>query len=70
MDRVNAIMASATNAPDQASLRGLTVLVSGGSRGIGLAVAKRCARDGANVIIAAKTADPHPKSVLLSIRAL
>ena len=35
--------------------------MSGGSRGIGLAIAKRAAQDGANVIIAAKTADPHPK---------
>jgi citronellol/citronellal dehydrogenase len=37
------------------------VFVSGGSRGIGLAIALRAARDGANVTIAAKTADPHPK---------
>ena len=35
--------------------------MSGGSRGIGLAIALRAARDGANVAIAAKTADPHPK---------
>ena len=35
--------------------------MSGGSRGIGLAIAKRCARDGANIAIAAKTAEPHPK---------
>jgi citronellol/citronellal dehydrogenase len=35
--------------------------MSGGSRGIGLAIAKRAAQDGANVIIAAKTAEPHPK---------
>jgi len=37
------------------------VLMSGGSRGIGLAIAKRLARDGAHVAIMAKTAEPHPK---------
>jgi citronellol/citronellal dehydrogenase len=37
------------------------MFVSGGSRGIGLAIAKRAAQDGANIIIAAKTAEPHPK---------
>ena len=43
------------------SLSGKTIFMSGGSRGIGLAIAKRCARDGANVVIAAKTDKPHPK---------
>lgn len=43
------------------SLKGKTVFISGGSRGIGLAIALKAARDGANVTIAAKTADPHPK---------
>src|ERR1700743_3640507 len=43
------------------SLKGKTMFVSGGSRGIGLAIALRAARDGANVAIAAKTAEPHPK---------
>jgi len=43
------------------SLQGKTIFMSGGSRGIGLAIAKRCARDGANIAIAAKTAEPHPK---------
>lgn len=43
------------------SLRGKTLFVTGGSRGIGLAIALRAARDGANVAIAAKTSDPHPK---------
>ena len=38
-----------------------TIFITGGSRGIGLAIALRAARDGANVIIAAKTAEPHPK---------
>ena len=42
------------------SLAGRTMLVTGGSRGIGLAIAKRAAADGANIIIAAKTAEPHP----------
>ncbi len=42
-------------------LGGKTIFMSGGSRGIGLAMAKRCARDGANVVIAAKTDKPHPK---------
>ena len=42
-------------------LAGKTVFVTGGSRGIGLAIALRCARDGANVVIAAKTSDPHAK---------
>ncbi|TVQ48946.1 MAG: NAD(P)-dependent oxidoreductase [Gammaproteobacteria bacterium] len=43
------------------SLAGKTVFITGGSRGIGLAIACRAARDGANVTIAAKTAEPHPK---------
>ena len=43
------------------NLKGKTLLISGASRGIGLAIAKRCAADGANVAIAAKTAEPNPK---------
>lgn len=43
------------------SLAGRTVLVTGASRGIGRAIALRAARDGANVVIAAKTSEPHPK---------
>lgn len=43
------------------TLDGRTVLISGGSRGIGLAIAVRCARDGANIAMLAKTAEPHPK---------
>jgi citronellol/citronellal dehydrogenase len=44
-----------------APLAGKTLFVTGGSRGIGLAIALRAARDGANVAIAAKTVAPHPK---------
>lgn len=40
---------------------GQTVIMSGGSRGIGLAIALRLAADGANVALIAKTAEPHPK---------
>ena len=43
------------------SLKGKTLLITGASRGIGLAIALRAARDGANVAIAAKTTEPHPK---------
>jgi citronellol/citronellal dehydrogenase len=43
------------------SLKGKTLFITGASRGIGLAIALRCARDGANVAIAAKTETPHPK---------
>ncbi|MFT4212632.1 MAG: NAD(P)-dependent oxidoreductase [Microbacterium sp.] len=42
-------------------LAGKTILMSGGSRGIGLAIALRAARDGANVALIAKTDTPHPK---------
>jgi citronellol/citronellal dehydrogenase len=43
------------------TLRGKTLFITGASRGIGKAIALRAARDGANVAIAAKTAEPHPK---------
>ena len=43
------------------SLEGKTILMSGGSRGIGLAIALRAARDGANIAMLAKTDTPHPK---------
>ena len=43
------------------SLRGKTLFITGASRGIGLAIALRAARDGANIAIAAKTDEPHPK---------
>jgi citronellol/citronellal dehydrogenase len=43
------------------TLRGKTLFITGASRGIGLAIGLRAARDGANVAIAAKTTEPHPK---------
>jgi citronellol/citronellal dehydrogenase len=43
------------------SLQGRTILMSGGSRGIGLAIATRAARDGANIVLLAKTGQPHAK---------
>src|SRR5450631_694253 len=43
------------------SLKGKTLFITGGSRGIGLAIALKAAADGANIAIAAKTVDPHPK---------
>jgi citronellol/citronellal dehydrogenase len=42
-------------------LQGKTLFITGASRGIGLAIGLRAARDGANVAIAAKTTEPHPK---------
>src|SRR3954468_8048920 len=43
------------------TLQGKTLFITGASRGIGLAIGKRAAADGANVVIAAKTTDPNPK---------
>src|SRR6476646_5120432 len=43
------------------SLSGKTMFISGASRGIGLAIAKKAAADGANIALVAKTAEPHPK---------
>ncbi len=43
------------------TLQGKTLFVTGATRGIGKAIALRAARDGANVVVAAKTAEPHPK---------
>ncbi|WP_445257789.1 SDR family oxidoreductase [Nocardioides aurantiacus] len=53
-------MSSAPAAPSP-TLRDRTIVMSGGSRGIGLAIALRAARDGANVVLLAKTGEPHPK---------
>jgi citronellol/citronellal dehydrogenase len=44
-----------------ATLKGKTLFITGASRGIGLAIALRAARDGANIAIAAKTTEPHPR---------
>jgi citronellol/citronellal dehydrogenase len=52
---------SIPTAPPRPGLAGRTLLVTGASRGIGLAIALRAARDGANVAIAAKTVEPNPK---------
>src|SRR3954452_19334867 len=43
------------------TLKGKTLFITGASRGIGKAIALRAAKDGANVVIAAKTSEPHPK---------
>lgn len=46
---------------DDKALKGKTLIITGASRGIGLAIALRAARDGANIAIASKTTDPNPK---------
>ncbi len=46
---------------EQLSLKGRTLFITGASRGIGLAIALRAARDGANVAVVAKTVTPHPR---------
>ena len=43
------------------SLRGKTIFITGATRGIGREIALRCARDGANVVVTGKSAQPHPK---------
>ena len=43
------------------TLQGRTFFITGGSLGIGLAIAKRAARDGANIVVAAKTTEASPK---------
>jgi len=48
-------------AVNSGALAGKTLFISGASRGIGLSIAKKAAQDGANIVIAAKTAEPHPK---------
>ncbi|HSB74036.1 MAG TPA: SDR family oxidoreductase, partial [Terriglobales bacterium] len=44
-----------------ATLAGKTLFITGSSRGIGLAIALRAARDGANIVVTGKTTEPHPK---------
>src|SRR5580765_4070963 len=44
-----------------ADLKGKTIFITGASRGIGKAIGLRAAQDGANIVIAAKSAEPHPK---------
>ncbi|NXC49755.1 HSDL2 protein, partial [Penelope pileata] len=47
--------------PNTGKLAGCTLFITGASRGIGKAIALKAAKDGANIVIAAKTAEPHPK---------
>ncbi|XP_040397293.1 hydroxysteroid dehydrogenase-like protein 2 isoform X1 [Cygnus olor] len=47
--------------PNTGKLAGCTLFITGASRGIGKAIALKAARDGANIVVAAKTAEPHPK---------
>ena len=54
-------MTNATTGSAAPGLAGRTVLMSGGSRGIGLAIALRAARDGANIVLLAKTSTPDPR---------
>ena len=51
----------ANTANTSSTLKGKTLFITGASRGIGLAIGLRAARDGANVVVAAKTDAPHPK---------
>ena len=50
-----------TSSQTPANLQGKTLFITGASRGIGLAIAKRAAGDGANIVILAKTTEPNPK---------
>ncbi|HTU15309.1 MAG TPA: NAD(P)-dependent oxidoreductase [Solirubrobacterales bacterium] len=50
-----------TSSRGNQNLSGKTIVISGGSRGIGLAIALKAAADGANIALLAKTAEPHPK---------
>ena len=61
MPTIAAPKSAAAKSTRSRPLAGKTLFVTGASRGIGLAIAQRCARDGANVAIAAKTAEAHPK---------
>jgi citronellol/citronellal dehydrogenase len=52
---------ASASTPSTGSLQGKTLFITGASRGIGLAIAKRAAADGANIVILAKTTEPNPK---------
>jgi citronellol/citronellal dehydrogenase len=54
-------MTDGNGSHSEQTLRGRTILMSGGSRGTGLAIALRAARDGANVALLSKTSDPNPR---------
>lgn len=55
------VISTSSDAPGEAALKGRTVFITGASRGIGLAIAVRAARAGANIVIAAKSAQEHPR---------
>src|SRR5215210_2558820 len=55
------ILPTAREEDGMANLAGKTLFITGASRGIGKAIALRAAADGANIIVAAKTTEPHPK---------
>ena len=50
-----------SDVPNTRKLAGRTLFITGASRGIGLSIALKAAKDGANIVIAAKTAEAHPK---------
>lgn len=60
MNRLNLLSIQIAK-PTEKPFKGKTIVVTGGSRGIGLAIAKACAKDGANVAILAKTVSENPK---------
>lgn len=59
MDRLNLL--AQRIAGESKPFKGKTIVITGGSRGIGLAIGLACAKDGANVAILAKTVEEHPK---------
>lgn len=59
MNRLN-LLKGHISAQKEKPLKGKTVVISGASRGIGLAIGIRCAQDGANIAILAKTTTPQP----------
>jgi citronellol/citronellal dehydrogenase len=60
MNRLNSI-SEKIGKTEQKPFKNKTIVVTGGSRGIGLAIAKACAKDGANIAILAKTVTENPK---------